>query len=111
MKLSGQTAYNQSLQWAFDDNFYFKLAENLPKATTDPKKLAYLRLPFSDLWQAIYHKHKDIQKAPDSLYIVTQLSPKEVEMLENNAILDNFIIFTSFIKGYTKKADAIKDLK
>jgi hypothetical protein len=103
-------AYNQSLQWAFEDNFYFKLAENLPKATTNPKKLAYLRLPFSDLWQSIYQKHKEIQKVPE-IYIVAQLNQREVATLEAEGILDNFIIFTSFFKGYTKKADAIKEFK
>ena len=81
MKLTGEAAYNQAIEWAFSESFYFKLVENLPKATTDPKKLAYLRLPFSDLWLAIYNKHKELQKGPNELFIVTQLNPKEIATL------------------------------
>lgn len=44
----------QALRWAFEDSFYWQMIERLPKATTDPKRMAYLRLPFSDLYQAIF---------------------------------------------------------
>ena len=53
----------QAIKWAFDDNFYWKLIEKLPQATTDPKKLAYLRLPFLELSQAIFEKK--VLKVPE----------------------------------------------
>jgi hypothetical protein len=90
------------------------LIENLPKATVDPKKLAYLRFAFTDLYHAIFTKHKEMaktQKIPEELYIVVQLSPEEIEKIQDEELLNNFLIFTSFIKGYTKKADAIKEFK
>lgn len=31
--------------------------------------------------------------------------------ISEDRTLDNFIIFTSFVKGYTKKSDAIKEMK
>ena len=31
--------------------------------------------------------------------------------IADNDTLDNFIIFTSFVKGYTRKSDAIKEKK
>jgi hypothetical protein len=60
------------LRWAFEDSFFWKLVEGLPKATTDPKKLGYLRLPFCDLFQAVFEKK--VKKNPEELYIVAQLN-------------------------------------
>ena len=54
LTFTGNEAHAQTLQWSFDESFYWHLIEALPKATTDPKKIAYLRLPFIDLFQAIF---------------------------------------------------------
>lgn len=72
MSFHGKDAHKQTLNWAFDDSFYWNTVEKLPKATTDPKKLAYLRLPFSDLYQAIFEKKEE--KYPEELYLVAKLS-------------------------------------
>ena len=43
----------QTLDWVFKDSFYWDLIHNLPKVTTDPRKLAYLRLPVKDVYETI----------------------------------------------------------
>ena len=60
--LKRKCSHKQALDWAFDDSFYWSIIEKLPKATIDPKKLAYLRLPFTDLYQAIFEMK--VQKDP-----------------------------------------------
>ena len=107
--LKGKDAHSQVLKWAFADSFYWLLVERLPKATIDPKRLAYLRLPFTDLYQAIFETK--VQKDPEVLYLVTYLNLEEVERMHKEDALDNFVIFTSFMKGFTKKSDAIKEFK
>jgi hypothetical protein len=42
---------------------------------------------------------------------VTCLSPEEIAKVNEDETLSNFIIFTSFIKGFTRKSDAIKEFK
>jgi hypothetical protein len=63
LSLQGREGHRQTLQWAFDDCFYWNIIEKLPKATVDPKRLAYLRLPFTDLYQAIFELK--VQKSPE----------------------------------------------
>ena len=72
LTLKGKDAHRQALSCAFEDGFYWSAIEKLPKATIDPKKLAYLRLPFTDLYQAIFEMK--VEKVPEELYIVTKLS-------------------------------------
>lgn len=43
----------QTEDWIFRDSFYWDLVENLTKITTDPRKLAYLRLPVKDMYETI----------------------------------------------------------
>ena len=52
------------------NNFYFDSVESLPKITTDPKKLAYLRLPFKDIYEAILKKFKSQPKNYHEVYLV-----------------------------------------
>ena len=58
--LSEAEANAQALKWAFRDAFFWKMIELLPKLTTDPKKLAYLRLPFRDLYKAVTRSFKNL---------------------------------------------------
>lgn len=91
------------------DSFFWQIIEFLPKVTTDPKRLAYLRLPFRDLYRAIRNKYTKLEKRPKKLFVVSLLSKEEEEKLKNNQ--DNFIIFTSFVKGFTNEKEANKARK
>ena len=42
---------------------------------------------------------------------MARLSPEEMGKVNEDETLSNFIIFTSFVKGYTRKSDAIKEFK
>ena len=50
---------------------------NLPKLTTDPKILGYLRLPFYHLHKAIQANYKQLEKRPETLYFVIELNENE----------------------------------
>ena len=41
------------LDWAFKNNFYWDMVTGLTRNTTDPKRLAYLRLGVKDMFEAI----------------------------------------------------------
>lgn len=76
-----QSRKKQVLDWAFKDSFYWNLIDNLPKVTTDPRKLAYLRLPVKDTYEAILSGYRENKKRPESLHIVIELSENEIQNL------------------------------
>jgi hypothetical protein len=47
---------------------------DLPKVTTDPRKIAYLRLPVKDIYESILAGYKEKKKRPENLYIVVELN-------------------------------------
>lgn len=46
----------------------------MPKVTTDPRKLAYLRLPVKDIYETVLTSYQGNTKKPKRLYIVVDLS-------------------------------------
>lgn len=41
------------LEWVFKDCFFWNLVNTLTKNTTDPKRLAYIRLALKDIYESI----------------------------------------------------------
>ena len=81
------------------NNFYLDSIQAVAKSTTDPKVLAYLRLPVRDIQEGIIKKFKTQQKNIHEMYMVLSLNKIEEERFTQNC--DNFISFPSFMKGYT----------
>lgn len=46
------------LDWAFKSSFYWDLVIEITRNTTDPKKLAYVRLALKDLFEAIQSDYR-----------------------------------------------------
>lgn len=82
--LDNEERYRQTTEWAFKDSFYWSLVENLPKVTTDPRKLAYLRLPVKDIFDTILNGYRSKKKRPDNLYVVVELNEDERQKLSEN---------------------------
>ena len=53
LELKGKERNEMVLNWAFKNNFYWEMVTILSRNTTDPKKLAYLRLGIKDMFEAI----------------------------------------------------------
>lgn len=58
VNLSGREALNQTAEWLIKPGFFWQSTQTLPKITTDPKKLAYLRFLFKESYEAIFNLHK-----------------------------------------------------
>lgn len=67
--------------------------------TTDPKKLGYLRFPFKECYDAIVSSYRKKPKKVGEFYMVLTPNPEELEKLRVNQ--NNYIIFTSFARGFT----------
>ncbi len=74
MGLTQEARKKQTLDWVFRDCFYWNLVENMPKVTTDPRKLAYLRLPVKDIYETVLSSYQVNTKRPKALFIVVELS-------------------------------------
>ena len=48
----------QTLKWMVKDNFYWHSIKELPRSSYVPEELAYLRLLFQDIEEAIYKGYK-----------------------------------------------------
>lgn len=87
----------------FKDSFYWNLVVNLPKVTNDPKKLAYIRSPVKDMHDTIKNYYRTIKNEVLNVlrvvYLVIQLSNEEKDKIES--CLNNYLTFTSFVKGFT----------
>lgn len=46
LNLPSGESHRQAIFWLGRDGFFWESTQTLPKITTDPKKLAYLRFPF-----------------------------------------------------------------
>jgi hypothetical protein len=45
----------------FKNPWYWELVSKLPKITQNPKKLAYLRAPFKDIYKTIFSRYQVIR--------------------------------------------------
>jgi hypothetical protein len=57
--------------WIFRNSFYWELVDRLPKVSSDPKRLAYLRIQFKDIYEAILEAYNEMKINPNTIYIVT----------------------------------------
>lgn len=105
LKLPAADAHRQIIDWAMRDWFCWKLIEAIPKSTTDPRRLAYIRLPFGDLFVAIEQSYRQMVSLPQTLWIVVSLSVQEREKLRS-VDPGTFFLFTSFIRGFTRENEA-----
>jgi hypothetical protein len=46
------------MQWVMKPGFFWESIQTLPKMTTNPKKLAYLRFPFKETYKAIQQLYR-----------------------------------------------------
>lgn len=88
------------LDWAFKTSFYWDLVNEITRNTTDPKKIAYMRLALKDLFEAIQSDYKQRwSKKYPWLYIVMDITEEELAKLANSQ--GKNLLFTSFVKGFT----------
>lgn len=53
LDLKGEEKREMVFNWAFKNGFYWDLVTTLAKNSTDPKRLAYVRLPLKDIYESI----------------------------------------------------------
>ena len=96
------------IDWAFKNNFYWDMIYHISRNTSDPKRLAYLRLGIKDIYEAVAAEYR-ANKSYDFFYIVVQINEEEKVKLEKSA--DNFLLFTSFVKGTFFDKEGVKQFK
>ena len=96
------------IDWAFKNNFYWDMIYNISRNTSDPKRLAYLRLGIKDIYEAVAAEYR-ANKSYDLFYIVIELTEEERAKLEKS--INNFLLFTSFVKGTFVDKEAINKNK
>ena len=96
------------LDWAFKNSFYWQLVDELTRNTTDPKRLAYIRLAQKDIFQAVQNEYRS-KKIYKQSFVVVNLSEQEAAKLQKSK--GNYVLFTSFIKGFSTQAAANKYAK
>lgn len=84
------------------------MVSELTRNTTDPKRLAYIRLALKDLFETISTEFKG-KKMYEEVHIVVDVTEEEKQRLEKGK--GHFILFTSFIKGYINEKEANAQLK
>jgi len=96
------------LDWAFKNNFYWDMVHNISRNTSDPKRLAYLRLGIKDIYEAVAAEYR-ANKLYDIFYVVLELTEEERGKLEKS--VNNFLLFTSFVKGTFVEKEGMKQFK
>jgi hypothetical protein len=76
LSLRGEEKRKMVLEWAFKDSFYWDLVNTMTRNTTDPKRLAYVRLPLKDIYESIAEQFRS-NKSYDSFNIIVNLTPEE----------------------------------
>ena len=61
------------LNWAFKNNFYWEMVNSITRNTSDPKRLAYLRLGIKDIYEAVAAEYR-ANKLYDMFYVVIELT-------------------------------------
>jgi hypothetical protein len=108
LELEGEEKDGLVLEWAFKSGFYWQLASEITRNTTDPKRLAYIRLALKDLFESIKAEFAR-KKHYEDIHIVIDVTEEEKAKLETAK--GHFILFTSFMKGYTNEKEANAQLK
>jgi len=72
---------DQILKWVFKKSFFWDLIDHTLKTTMNPKRIAYLRLPLRHLYNAIFCRSKQKKVIPKTMYIVTELNNREIEVV------------------------------
>ena len=84
------------LEWAFRDGFYWDLVSNLTRNSTDPKRLAYVRLALKDIYESVTQEYR-VNKLYEPFYIIIDLNEEQKAKLGKSQ--RNFMLFSSFVKG------------
>jgi hypothetical protein len=61
------------LEWLVKDNFYWQLVHTLTRTTSDPKRLAYIRLGLKDIYETIFTVFKK-QLYFKEMYVVVDVT-------------------------------------
>lgn len=94
--------------WVVRDSFFWELVSTLTRNTTDPKKLAFIRLALKDIYESIAEQYR-IDKIYDKFFIIIDLNEEEKAKLEKST--SNFMLFSSFVKGMFDQKEANAELK
>jgi hypothetical protein len=62
------------LDWALGDSFYWRLVDEITRNTTDPKRLAYVRLALKDIHEAIAFEWSRNPQYKLIVYIVVDIT-------------------------------------
>ena len=108
LELKGSERTKMVLSWAFRDNFYWQLVQQITRNTNDPKRLAYLRLPIKDIHEAIQAQYRT-DKLNNEFYLVLEMTEEERHKLLNS--VKNYLVFTSFVKGFSNSKEAMAEWK
>jgi hypothetical protein len=63
------------LHWAFkEEGFFWRIIDNVTRNTTDPKRMAYVRLALKDLHETITLFYKTIPHYREAIYVVVDIT-------------------------------------
>lgn len=113
LSVEGEARARMALGWAFREGFFWKMVDQVARNTTDPKRMAYVRLALRDLHEAVTLEWRRTPYSKKEVYIVVDITEEERRKLAKAE--GRFLLFTSFVKGYTaaseKEANAQKKLR
>ena len=58
LTLQGEEKRKMVLDWVFKNNFYFEMVNQLTRNSTDPKRIAYVRLGIKDIYESIQAEYR-----------------------------------------------------
>jgi hypothetical protein len=73
LSLEGEARQKMVLEWLIKDNFYWQLVHTLTRTTSDPKRLAYIRLGLKDIYETIFTLFKK-QLYFKEMYVVVDIT-------------------------------------
>lgn len=92
----------------FENNFLREDLNRIPLEYEDPKIIGHLRLPIYELYNGILAVYKEKKYTHKELYIVVTLNKTEKDILTKLMKNDDSFCFSVFMRGFTKKAAAMK---
>lgn len=84
-------------------------ANKLLRCTFNPKKLAYLRLIISDLFNAIKDAYKEVNSQQTTFTAIVSVNEEELKRL--GASVNRFVTLTHFVEANTGEPSSLEDLK
>lgn len=83
LSLEGEERRRMVKEWLFQNSFYWELACSISRSTSDPKRLAYVRLPLKDIYETIFEEFKSTVDYND-VHVVVDVTEEEKAKLEKS---------------------------